>query len=133
MLGPEVRPPRASPPDLAPDDRLSEQAEAEEEKADTEHPMDDLGRRFHLRRPLLHFFQVGEQARDDPEVEQCADEHDEQRRLDGEVPEAVLVGVEQRDPVRLDERPDSPASAVSGPSAETAVFRQECLVLARAP
>src|SRR5204862_1259884 len=43
-----------------------------------------------------------------PEVEDHADEDDEEWRLDREVPEGVLVGVEQRDPVRLDERPNQP-------------------------
>jgi hypothetical protein len=47
-------------------------------------------------------------------VEDRADEDDEERRLDREVPEAMLVRIEQRDPVRLDERPDQPCKRGQG-------------------
>src|SRR5262245_30512557 len=53
--------------------------------------------------------EVVHDARRDDEREDEPDEHDEQRRLDGPVPEALPLGVEERDAVRLRERPDDPA------------------------
>src|SRR2546421_5994512 len=44
----------------------------------------------------------------DAEREEDPDEHDPERRLDEEPPEALSARVEQRDPVRLDEGPREP-------------------------
>ncbi len=49
--------------------------------------------------------EVVEQAGRDDEREQHADHDDEQRRLDEEPPEALPVRVQQRDPPRLQQRP----------------------------
>ena len=49
--------------------------------------------------------QVLEESGCDQDVEEQADEHDEQRRLDRQSPERLAVGMEQGDAVRLDQRP----------------------------
>src|SRR3954467_1135798 len=55
---------------------------------------------------VIRRLQVLEQSRHDEQVEHDADEQDEQRRLDDEPPEALPVRMEQRDAVRLRDRPD---------------------------
>src|SRR5271167_2874559 len=56
----------------------------------------------------IAFLEIVEQRpRDGPREEQ-ADGDDEQRRLDHEPPEPLPARVQERDPVRLCERPDEP-------------------------
>src|SRR5207302_1624882 len=50
--------------------------------------------------------EVLEDARQYEEVEEQSDGHHEQRRLDDEPPEALVVGMEQRQAIRLRECPD---------------------------
>jgi hypothetical protein len=52
------------------------------------------------------FLQVFEQAGHDGEVEEEPDCDHEQRRLDEQPPEALAVRVQDRQPVRLHDRPD---------------------------
>jgi hypothetical protein len=52
--------------------------------------------------------QVGEQRPRDDEHEDDAGADDVQRRLDGEPPETLPARMQQRDPVRLQDRPDEP-------------------------
>ena len=69
--------------------------------------MDDLGRRLHLRGsapPLLPGRRAGRGTTQ--KWNSAPTSMTSSGGWTAEVPEAVLVGVEQRDPVRLDERPD---------------------------
>ena len=50
--------------------------------------------------------EIGEQSRQHGEVEEEPDGDHEQRWLDDEPPEALVVRVQDRKPVRLDDRPD---------------------------
>src|SRR5207249_7483759 len=59
----------------------------------------------------LRVLEVLDQSRRDEQPEDDAHEDDPQRRLGEQPPEALPVRVEQRDPIRLDERPDDAAEA----------------------
>src|SRR5579862_3673506 len=52
--------------------------------------------------------EIHQQRTGDDQGEEEPGSDDEQRRLDGEPPEALVVRVQDRQPVRLNDRPDEP-------------------------
>ena len=104
--GPQVRPPRPHPPHLGADDRLGEQAEPDEE---------DAGRRRtsgpSQRAAASRASRSESQRSSDEDREQQPDDDHDQRRLSDEPPEPLAARVEQRHPVRLQDRPDNARGA----------------------
>ena len=62
-------------------------------------------------RGCISFLEVGDQRPSDDEREEQPRRRHEQRRLDHEPPEALVVRVQKRQPVGLDDRPDEPGDA----------------------
>ena len=101
---PEIHPPATLPPHLRTDDRLGEEDQPEKQEACREQPVDALRPGCHCSLP-----QVLDDPRDDHRREQQPDRDDEQWRLDQPVVEPLAGGMEQRDAIRLCDRPHDAA------------------------
>jgi hypothetical protein len=69
------------------------------------------------RLQLLHLgpVEVTDEAPSNEPVEEDASQQDEQRRFHGQRPETLSVGIEERDAIRLRERPEDPRNHDQGP------------------
>ena len=104
---PEARAPGAATDDVRPRDGLREQDEAEKQEPAGEQPVGDLSARHRTSSDLVALHVLHEPGGDE-QREGEADGDDEERRLNGPVPQALALWVEERHAVGLGERPHDP-------------------------